>query len=463
MTFVFLSHASPDKKKLRPIVGALIKADIKVWIDNPAAMGFTASEIKTHFHYLEAGGLYLTGLDKALAEANAVLVCWSKKARKSNAVRKEADKAREKGKLVACRIDDVDPETLPNGHKDQHIHDLRTDFPIWRFSRSKRRPRPQTEIDAMLSMLVRDVKTKMSETATRRARSKPPRDHLPPPYLVNRNAQESAVQRAVDTVKDDGGVWPFLIAGPENECLDEFLRRLKLDCAKRLKQAWHEIDNICWPRQCAPGEFAARYSGDLARSLERPSNASASDIAQALSKKKQPVAIISPMGVEEWEQDERERVGEWLAWWRSFENLKPRFAAIPILKIKMAPAKPGWRDCPGGNAPNAKVSNRRFWGDVQWLQKPNENHASAFPFSGEAGQGPQAKPVIPAIDVPPLLHPISRRDAERWLEQRRDTEPFNRENLKQRVNELFSPWRARRHGVNLKNFAEKLNPAFDAP
>src|SRR5689334_11797573 len=86
MSFVFLSHASADKQKIKHVVDALIGADLKVWLDNPAAMGYSASQINAHFYHLQAGGRYRDRIDAALRAADVVLVCWSEKAKETRDV-----------------------------------------------------------------------------------------------------------------------------------------------------------------------------------------------------------------------------------------------------------------------------------------------------------------------------------------------------------------------------------------
>jgi hypothetical protein len=168
MSFVFLSHASTDKPRLKTIVDALIGAGLKVWLDNPAVMGYSLQQIKNHFYHLEAGGRYRDKIDAALRDSGVVLVCWSEKARENRDVwHAEASVARTLRKLVACRIDDVDPPTLPDGHGEEQIPDLRSDHPPPPGSPSSRRvPRSRSEIDAQLALLVASVKARMMETAS---------------------------------------------------------------------------------------------------------------------------------------------------------------------------------------------------------------------------------------------------------------------------------------------------------
>jgi hypothetical protein len=73
MQFVFVSHANVDKPLIRPIVDALIKSKLKVWLDNPAAMGFSAKEIKADFYHIKTGGEWLSAIRDGVRDAGAVL------------------------------------------------------------------------------------------------------------------------------------------------------------------------------------------------------------------------------------------------------------------------------------------------------------------------------------------------------------------------------------------------------
>jgi hypothetical protein len=429
MSFVFLSHARPDKPKVRHIVDALIAAEFKVWLDDPAAMGFTEKEILDHFHWLEAGGQYRSKIDQALRAAGVVVVCWSENAKEDRDVWfHEANLARSHEKLVACRIDDVNKATLPDKHELEQITDLRVASP---------------SIDTRLSLFIHDIKAKMAETAGRRIKQRVPRDAFTP-YLINRTKQEDEMALAIDEVAGTGGVRAFLIAGPENECVDEFLKRIATHtCPKRLGgRSWWPVQ-VEWPLECTPAQFGALYQRRLAPQLGLRPTATRDEIARFLSERDQLVAVVCFMGADEWKADERERVEAWLSWWRQFEGSAPRFSAIPILKVKLPRAKPGWRHCPHGWSAAASVS-RRIWREVQRLQTP-------------------------AINVPPMLHPVSWWDAERWLSGNHFKEdPPELKDVKSHTSHLFwpkcrfRPWATIKRDVALEDFANAVRPLFEA-
>jgi hypothetical protein len=157
LSYVFISHASPDKPRIKPLVDALLKAGLKVWLDNPALAGFTAGEID-QFYRIRAGGRWEDEIDDAKREAACILVCWSKHAITDGVLNgkeritwlEEAGYARAEHKLVACTVDDVSPTALPGTHSAQQLPSLDPDAPAERWN-------------AIVKTVVADVKSKIEE------------------------------------------------------------------------------------------------------------------------------------------------------------------------------------------------------------------------------------------------------------------------------------------------------------
>lgn len=138
--FVFVSHASKDKIErpaaLRRLLDALTDSNIKVWIDNPARLGYTPEDIERRFLRLKAGIAYEQEIDEARNQAGVVLGVWSRNvtaafaptaAESGRILRGELTKAREKKTLVCCRIDDVPPTTYPDAFDREQVADVRTE------------------------------------------------------------------------------------------------------------------------------------------------------------------------------------------------------------------------------------------------------------------------------------------------------------------------------------------------
>ena len=96
MTDVFISYASEDRNRVRPLADALQQRGFKVWWDRSLA----------------AGQDYTAIIERELKSAKAVIVVWTQASAASTFVRDEAGRARDDGRLVPVMLDRVD---LPLG------------------------------------------------------------------------------------------------------------------------------------------------------------------------------------------------------------------------------------------------------------------------------------------------------------------------------------------------------------
>jgi hypothetical protein len=93
MSNIFISYASEDLERVRPLAQALQAQGWSVFWDRTIPPGKTWRQV----------------IGKALDEARCVLVVWSRAAIDSTWVQEEADHGREEGMLVPASIDDVRP------------------------------------------------------------------------------------------------------------------------------------------------------------------------------------------------------------------------------------------------------------------------------------------------------------------------------------------------------------------
>src|SRR5437868_4027980 len=93
MADVFLSYKREDSARVRKLVGALREAGLDVWWDEdiPASAPWEAT------------------IERALADAKAVIVCWSPASVASENVRSEARVAREDRRLIQVFVKQCTP------------------------------------------------------------------------------------------------------------------------------------------------------------------------------------------------------------------------------------------------------------------------------------------------------------------------------------------------------------------
>jgi TIR domain len=96
MSDVFISYSSEDRERVRPLAQALEARGLSVWWDRALA----------------AGDDYSAVIQKALDEAKAVIVVWSRNSVDSPWVRDEAGRARDTKRLTPILLDRV---TIPMG------------------------------------------------------------------------------------------------------------------------------------------------------------------------------------------------------------------------------------------------------------------------------------------------------------------------------------------------------------
>ena len=92
MSDVFISYASEDRDRVRPLAEALQKRGFNIWWDRSLAAGQDYSQI----------------IERELRGAKAVIVVWTRGSTASTFVRDEAGRARDEGRLVPVMLDRVE-------------------------------------------------------------------------------------------------------------------------------------------------------------------------------------------------------------------------------------------------------------------------------------------------------------------------------------------------------------------
>lgn len=423
-SFIFVSHASKDKPLLRPLIDALIDADLKVWVDNPADLNYTPAEIDRWFYRLHAHGRWRDELDEAKRKSACILVCWSQRLEGKEALKEhpvlfgEADYGRTEGKLVCCRIDGIDTQKLPNGFEEEQAPDIRN--------------------PSQLQLLIDDVQRKMGQSSlgsiSRRRR-------LPlMPWLANRSDQENKFIEAFEATHNSGGVRPFFVCGPENECVDEFMKRLEEHTTQRDRpgEVGWEVVSVDWPVGDAPSQFPDTFQRRLGYGLKRRDLRSSEQLAAELTRRGRRVAVISRLRTMDWNAEDAGRLKAWLDVWKAIAA-EPGFRRVfPVLALKMPRAEPGWKEVPGGIwfDPIGK-RNRAIWKMVKALAA----EYAALNFT-----------------QPDVLAPIQRRHADDWLNDYFSLGDPHYGNAKNEIKSRYGTAKCDRHGVAHEDFAAAVTP-----
>lgn len=428
--FVFVSHANKDKALIRAVVQALIAADLKIWLDNPSALGFSAQDIEAHFIDLRGGAQWDDQIDNALDAATCVLLCVSKNfvdrfaddsGPKGSIVRNEVTVGLRGRRAVVCRIDDVPYERIPKQLGFEQVVDLHA-------------------TPGKLGGLVADVRRKIEQVVRARAGNlRAPRDPFQP-YLIDRNRQEALAGKAIETASQDK-VCAMFVQGPQNECLDQFCERLRKHTSARYNAsegAW--IEHVVeWPLE-HPRRFAEAYELGLAAALgQRREN-----IGAALANNhRAPVAVISRLAMTDWVRGQRERLLEWLRYWRGVSGGVRDTRIVPVLAVRLPEARPGWKVVPPAREDG--VSAKGIWNDVA--------------FAAQRAEKDRKLVKLLRLDV---LQPVTEDHALNWL---RDTIPGTGgeewRRFEQEIGRTFRNGDKKIRQVALRDFANRMLPLFD--
>jgi hypothetical protein len=105
MADIFISYASEDRARVRPLAEALLSRGFNIWWDRS----------------LSAGQDYTAVIERELRSAKAVIVVWTRGSAASTFVRDEAGLARDQGRLVPVLLD---PVQIPLGFGSYQAEDF---------------------------------------------------------------------------------------------------------------------------------------------------------------------------------------------------------------------------------------------------------------------------------------------------------------------------------------------------
>lgn len=442
---IFLSHASSDKPRIAHLVDYLLDSGYRLFIDHPEAIpGFTrdviaARGIQTLWSTDE--NKWPERLEEAIDECDCVLVVVSDALTEKNidseidARRKnrrvewnhEISSAQYARKIAYAKIGSFSAGLLPRIVAGVDAQDVSSD-------------RDPAMLSASLEILAKDrIPAAIESGKRRRAGSdgdefRAIADLLP--LCVGRREQRRAVMKSLVTLRQTKRIQPVLIAGPENELPHRLLDALAYEDDGDRSPESFLLKRIGWPEPTSP-DFADDYGYILAEAFCGDGFADLEAVADAIAREGHPAVIRSRLdlgerGIEQW------KLGEWLDFWESKQEIFSRVQIVPVVSLFLGEAKPGWTDWPPREADD-QMAWKRNRAALDWL---------------DALQGPEQGRYVRS----PLTAPIRRSQAADWAENIHEDvlNRRRRRELEDQIEALYGSQEARDWGINHKQFHKTI-------
>lgn len=450
---IFISHASADKLKLKPLVELLLESGFDIFVDNPAAMGFSRAESARIRERLRVGSPWPDQLVDQIKEADCLLLCWSAAAAKSRDVTGEYYVALAERNLAICALEFDARAVLPAS-----LQAMQT--PLVFASNGALARDPALALVDDLRLLV-EGRRRRRHTATmvpvgqaRRTNSSTSRDLDKLPMFAGRSIQDSKLAEALKTAQASRGVCPVIVAGPNNELPSKYVERFA-DCGGvpieelRSGKSANERGSlfllwVTWTEGNAD-QFIADYEQQLCNKLKCDRNS----LGASLKRKNRPIVILSEMQATAWSAGEIERLLAWTRFWADIATAFPDSKAMPVFCLVFPDSPPGWIGMPPPGLAGyfQRRANKRIWEAVDALRESCEARS-------DTGR----------LLTLNLLPPIQQAEGSEWLKHftprlQRAGEPFVA-NAEDEVDKLFRSEEARRSGVNHQLFKDRLSSAL---
>jgi hypothetical protein len=392
---IFLSHASDDKVRLRPLVWMLhYKYRFPLWLDKPE--GITEDEEILKCGRIPWGEAWVDAISNGLnAGSTVVLFAWSEAARerfrrrgvaKPGSLKWEVEQAYGRGqaegsrRLYGVRLDDTPTTDLPAPFSDLQFADVSlltgVDAPA--------------ELHTTMSQIQADHDARLSKRAARLEQAALGSRVVMPNsaklddsliYAADRLDAHDAVGGAIERARLASTSVCTFIAGPEDEEPERFAERCWSDFpVLPIRVDW----NPDWDPK---SEFIARYHERVCVAIWDQRRRSEENVTDWLRQQHMTIAPWSPVSSIRWRSGEGAlQIRQWADYWRKLAAGAPASpGVVPVLLTTMPKAGPSW----SGAVPPGPIQNRHI----------------AESFARETQTTP-----------PPVLSPMVREELMAWLE-----------------------------------------------
>lgn len=360
--YVFVSHANPDKPKLRPLIEALLDAGIPLWIDRPEELGL--GERHLNCGRILAGADWRAEISRGLENASCVLFLLSRGANaheRSDELIREFEHGKSRNILVVAQTEPIDRAELNPFFRLRQAIDI-----------SRPMAAPETtyaRFDALIETLRKFLLADRAPLAgpigsAAFTGGDPKREAFkgvygafhqqsvhPPrllPYLTDRHEQQrrlaQVLQREIDIRR--GKPVNFFVAGCETECVDSFVeqvRYVRLPAILESNGLHPDVlyRTLQWPSNEAlairtESEIADQFrevEGQVLSALGLKITAEKASIARKLAASPGCCCFHIGINLFEWGPHQAALLRHWLAWWADLDLAKSKHPVVTLITI----------------------------------------------------------------------------------------------------------------------------------
>lgn len=341
--YVFVSHANPDKPKLRRLIEALLDANIPLWIDRPEEIGLGERQLACG--RIRSGADWREEIRRALEGAGCILFLLSRESNsstRSDELFREFEFGRSRNILVAARIESVDPTELNPFFRITQMLDLTSSGGDLDGS-----DLPKERFDILVARLREHlVPAGDLNSDSDRSRHRPPRLL---PYLTDRHQQQRYLTKVLQTELDRTSKRPvtFIAIGSADDCVDSFVeqvRYMRLPAILELNGLNPDVRyrRICWPTPERHERVSTDYIEHLFDDLkEQICNMLAVKVSanRAVIERKfvsTPGSCLFHVAIclSDWGEPLRALLESWLRWFGSLDLATARYPIVTVLTIE---------------------------------------------------------------------------------------------------------------------------------
>lgn len=422
---VFISHASADKKRrIRPIVDALVRLEFDLFVDAPRNLGRGVSDLDNRVDFIRPGKTWRDELERGLFECDATLGCFSAAMLEERRVlQEEITYSKTARKLVACVVDDTPPARVKPGGGIVDLSAIQApplDTDALRAFLAGGKPKSDAEREAQKQAWddLLTLAQELIDRAAARAQEDPPdplggRIEVREEQLcrIDRTPQRTTLFLQMAKVRERRRPHAVVLAGPSNELIAEFIRHVRVAEGAGGEDAEFDWRRVEWPDTRSATPFSDQFRMALAEALGVSKMASLKELADALAQAPTVIVPYTVASADDLTESCLEKFDDWLEVWRVLHGSSPRMPALPTLLVELPKAPPSaWpRDASGRVIPRTAAGWRGwFGGGARVSNQALVRRLEAMAAAHDASE-------IMSVAFPDLAGPIRPAHVTRWI------------------------------------------------